>query len=133
MIGWNGKNASANNACDYHRNSNSNARHEFPLIEQENNYNVTDSQLTSNALFLALKAEMEKTRRSMERLEGALVDKNNCKLEDVMWEWRAVSIVIDRFFFALYVVLIGLSLMFFFPRYPFFIKKFPTNAQENPE
>ena len=26
-----------------------------------------------------------------------------------------------------------LSLMFFFPRYPFFIKKFPTNAQENPE
>ena len=26
-----------------------------------------------------------------------------------------------------------LSLMLFFPDYPFFLKKFPTNAQENPE
>ena len=66
--------------------------------------------------FAALQSELEKNRKSMERLEIAFKQKLENKLEEVMWEWRSIALVVDRVFFVIYVIIIGLSLVFFFPR-----------------
>ena len=63
----------------------------------------------------AIRVEIEKTRNAIERLERSM-SKEDHQMAEVLWEWRSIAVVMDRFFFVLYVILIALSLALFFPR-----------------
>lgn len=62
--------------------------------------------------------QVAEIRRTMQRIEMRLDERYNQQAYEasVSGEWKAVATVLDRFFFIVYIVLIGASIVIFFPR-----------------
>ena len=62
--------------------------------------------------------QVAEIRRTMQRIETRLDERYNQQAEEasVSGEWKAVGTVLDRFFFIIYIILIGASIVIFFPR-----------------
>ena len=67
-----------------------------------------------SAMFLGLERQVREIRRSLQRIESKFEEKRIQEQETVyrLQEWRAIAIVLDRFFFAVYLMIITLSLKF---------------------
>ena len=61
---------------------------------------------------------MAEIRRTMQRIEMRLDERYNLQAHEasVSGEWKAVGTVLDRFFFIVYIILIGATIVIFFPR-----------------
>jgi hypothetical protein len=103
------------NGCGF-RNRNVDHRPQRSPHEDVDSNDVADLTVNNNSCLQTIRSEIELTRQAMERLEQTLCQRNDRPTGDVLWEWTLIAVVLDRFFFVLYVVLIALSLGLFFPR-----------------
>ena len=76
------------------------------------------SQHGNSYNFGALEQQVNEIKKGMQRMEMKLEEKYKVAREEQLnvREWKAVAMVLDRVFFIIYVVLIGLSLVVLFPR-----------------
>ena len=87
-----------------------------PLYESMNmNYHAS-SQATGD--HSTVEFQVAEIRRTMQRIEMRLDERYNLQAHEasVSGEWKAIGTVLDRFFFIVYIILIGASIVIFFPR-----------------
>ena len=79
--------------------------------------NMTESSSSSSSLSL-LQSEVVAIKRSLDRMETKLAEKTaNTNYHNMAAkEWKECAMVLDRFFFVVYLLLIAVSLTVFFPR-----------------
>ena len=65
-------------------------------------------------------SQMKEMHRSLSHIRANLSTKNTSegRQRDIVQHWRDVALVLDRFFFVLYIILIIVSLAVLFPRPP---------------
>ncbi len=81
--------------------------------------NVSHAHVTSQALdHSTVELQVAEIRRTMQRIEMRLDEKYHKLAHEasISGEWKAVGTVLDRFFFVIYIILIGASIVVFFPR-----------------
>ena len=66
----------------------------------------------------SLEIQVTEIRKSLQRLEMRMEENDKVRKEQYLTalEWRSIASVLDRLFFIIYILLIGLSLAVFFPR-----------------
>ena len=87
-----------------------------PLYESMNMNCHSSSQAIGDHSTVEL--QVAEIRRTMQRIEMRLDERYNLQAHEasVSGEWKAVGTVLDRFFFIVYIILIGASIVIFFPR-----------------
>ena len=90
------------------------------LVEQLNSH-CRDKNTTINSVSTpgaALEQQFKELRRSIERFEAKADARVQKQRKEYIFslEWRTVGLILDRFFFYIYIGLIGISLAVFFPR-----------------
>ena len=77
--------------------------------------NVSESSSSSVSL---LQSEVVAIKQSLDRMETKFAEKTARTnfVNMAAKEWKECAMVLDRFFFVIYLILIGVSLTVFFPR-----------------
>ena len=67
-----------------------------------------------------LESELADLRKAVRNLEDRVDNESDFKSKRsvYMYEWRYIGLVLDRFFFVLYVLLLVASMAALFPRHP---------------
>ena len=68
--------------------------------------------------FLEGQKELQEVRKSLAQIKATLTERKVCNFSDLQCirEWRDVSLVLDRVFFIIYIIVIVTSLGTLFPR-----------------
>ncbi len=94
------------NDCDSHRDTTSYTQ------------TILSNSPSQSTLFMILEKQVRDIRKALHRMEMKFEERKCQDVEAsyIMREWKAIGIILDRFFFCVYLVLITLSLIFMFPR-----------------
>ncbi len=90
--------------------------------DNRDNTNYTQTILSNspsyNSLFMILEKQVKDIRKALYRMEMKFEERKYQETEAsfIMREWKAIGMILDRFFFCVYLLLITLSLVFMFPR-----------------
>ncbi len=78
---------------------------------------ISDKQSSSEEI-VHLQQEVVAIKHSLNRMEAKMEEKEAAQTSSHLAakEWKECAMVMDRFFFVLYLILIAVSLAFFFPK-----------------